>query len=51
MTIKLEKVAETVSSELIESGTNKKMKIKTLLGLFGYDKRRESNVLKITQAF
>lgn len=44
-----EQIADKIADEVFTNGKSKKIKVRTLLGHFGYEKRTEENSTRITQ--
>ena len=45
----LEQIADKIAEEVIANGKSKRIKVRTLLGHFNYEKRTEDNATKITE--
>ncbi len=48
-TTEQEQAAEKIRQEVNEKGTPKRLKIRTLLKMFGYKSRKESNTVFLTE--
>ena len=44
-----ENIADSLASEVLINGKSKRIKVRTLLGHFGFEKRNENNATKITE--